>query len=71
VYVLLCAKISVNYNGFCVSTSVFATLNLSIVRKEDLTGISVFICRCLLPYTTDPSNPVRFFFRGVEFEACC
>jgi hypothetical protein len=63
-YVSLCAKISVNYNGFCVSTSVFTTLILSIVRKEDF-----MVSACLGVHVFHPTLktcPTRcaFFFSG-------
>ena len=69
---LLCAKISVNYNVFCVSTSVFANLILSIVRKEDLM-VSACLCVHVFHRTlkTCPSRSAFFFYLswGVEFEA--
>jgi hypothetical protein len=48
--VLLFAKISVNCNEFCVSTSVFATLILSIVRKEEL-----MVSACLCDHVFHPT----------------
>jgi hypothetical protein len=68
-YVLLCAKISVNYNGFCVATSFFTIPILSVVRKEDLM-VSACLCAHVI-HPTLQTCPTRcpYFSRRVEFEA--
>jgi len=69
VYVLLCTKINVNCNGFCVVTSVFSTIILSIVRKQDLT-VSACLCVHVFNPTLKACPSWCFYFsRRAEFEA--